>query len=98
MGAQITKESQDSRKNANAQWRTMNMKKPKKQNDPRYLRLLLRECLDFWASPEVVDMPPIDLFDEISRASYWKPLKERPCKIINTGRAALISEEEMSKH
>jgi hypothetical protein len=48
----------------------------KDRNDPRYLRKLLRECLDFWARPDVTDMPHIDLFDEINKASNWTPKPE----------------------
>ena len=47
-----------------------------KKNDPQYLRDLLSQCLDFWASPEVQDMPDIDFFDEIVRATNWKPKPE----------------------
>ena len=47
-----------------------------KSNDPEYLKELLRQCLDFWAHPDVEDMPCIDLFDDIVRATNWKPKPE----------------------
>jgi hypothetical protein len=47
-----------------------------RKNNPKYLRRLLRECLDFWASPRVYDLPHIDFFDEVNKASNWKPKPE----------------------